>query len=63
MYICGNVWLKEIFLLAGLCLDIGLYGSDIGLQSFKKYLRQTLVFMQNSALREKSNLYFSVNFD
>ena len=28
-------------------------------QSFKEYLRQTLVFMWNSALREKFNFYFS----
>ena len=28
-------------------------------QSFTKYLRQILVFMQNSALREKFNFYFS----
>ena len=27
-------------------------------QSFTKYLRQTLVFMSNSALKEKFNLYF-----
>ena len=28
-------------------------------QSFTKYLRLTLVFMQNSGLREKFNSYFS----
>ena len=32
------------------------------LQPFKKYLRQTLVFMRNSALREKFNFYFSRSF-
>ena len=32
------------------------------LQSFKKYLRQTLVFMRNSALREKFHFYFSEVF-
>ena len=31
-------------------------------QSFTKYLRLTLVFMQNSALREKFNFYVSVVF-
>ena len=31
-------------------------------QSFKKYLRQTLVFMWNSALRGKFSCYFSVVF-
>ena len=34
----------------------------IDLQSFIKYLRLTLVFMPNSALREKINLYFSRAF-
>ena len=28
-------------------------------QSFTKYLRQTLVFMWDNALREKFNFYFS----
>ena len=32
------------------------------LQSFKKYLRQSLVFMWNIAIREKFNFYFSVVF-
>ena len=32
------------------------------LQLWTKYLRQSLDFMQNSALREKFNLYFSVVF-
>ena len=32
------------------------------LQSFKKYLRQTLVFMWNSARREKFHFYFSGDF-
>ena len=31
-------------------------------QSCTKYLRQTLVFMWNSTLREKFNFYFSVDF-
>ena len=30
-----------------------------GLQSVTKYLRLTLVFMRNSALREEFNRYFS----
>ena len=32
------------------------------LQSFKKYLRVTLVFMRNSALREKLSFFFSRDF-
>ena len=32
------------------------------LQSFKKYLRVTLVFMRNSALREKLGFFFSRDF-
>ena len=32
------------------------------LQSFKKYLRQSLVFMRNSALRERLNFYFLVAY-
>ena len=31
-------------------------------QPFTKYLRQTLVFMWNSALREKFNFFFAVDF-
>ena len=31
---------------------------DLYLQSFTKYLRQTLVFMWNWALREKLSFYF-----
>ena len=37
-------------------------GYEENLQPFTKYLRQTLDFMCNSALREKSNFYFSEDF-
>ena len=33
--------------------------TDSFLQSFTKYMRQTLVFMWNSALRKKLSFYFS----
>ena len=39
-----------------------LFDFFIKLQSFTKYLRQTPVFMWNSALREKSNFCFSADF-
>ena len=32
------------------------------MQSWTKYLRQTLVFVSNKALQKKSNLYFSKTF-
>ena len=35
---------------------------NVYLQTFTKYLRQTLVFMWNSALREKFNFYFCKSF-
>ena len=35
---------------------------DIKLQSFKKYLRQTLVFIGKNTVWEKFNFYFSVVF-
>ena len=39
-----------------------LFDFFIKLQSFTKYLRQTPVFMWNSALREKCNFCFSADF-
>ena len=39
-----------------------LSGYSKNLQSFTKYLRQTLVLMSNSALWEKFNFYFSGDF-
>ena len=42
------------------CFDI-LY-TTTELQSFTKYLRQTLVFMLNSALQEKFSFCFSGDF-
>ena len=50
----GKIWFKKSKLLV--------YAEIWYLQSFTKYSRQTLVFMWNSALREKFNFSFLRNF-
>ena len=41
---------------------IDAYFTKYKLQPFTEYLSQTLVFMRNSALREKFNFFFSAFF-
>ena len=65
----GLFWFKKYLYLVWFDLariDIWfskcLYLFEQDLQSFTKYLRLTLVFMWNSALREEYNFYFSRAF-
>ena len=57
-----GVFLKSILTIS---LPVTCYvGHNTDLQSFAKYLRQTLVFMWNSEIRESFDFYFSaVSFD
>ena len=61
--ICITVlWICVYFLICGSSSCSSNSSNFFGLQSSPRYVRQTVVFLWNSTLRERFNFYFSIIF-